>query len=73
MSGCNRSGQKKTLLERHYQGRAGMSVSEPRVRLWVTEEIDEELGVDVNLAIGNYGQNGLYDDGPNLFINTFSC
>ncbi|KAH9975276.1 eukaryotic translation initiation factor 3 subunit 6 [Lactifluus volemus] len=39
-----------------------MSVSEPRVRLWITEEIDEELGVDVNLAIGNYGQNGQYDD-----------
>jgi hypothetical protein len=48
-----------------------MSASEPRVRLWITEEIDEELGVDVNLAIGNYGQNGLYDDGPNLFIKYF--
>jgi hypothetical protein len=48
-----------------------MSVSEPRVRLWITEEIDEELGVDVNLAIGNYGQNGQYDDGPNTFIKYF--
>jgi translation initiation factor 3 subunit L len=38
-------------------------MSESRVRLWVTEEIDEDLQVDVNLAIGNYGQNGLYDDG----------
>src|SRR6266702_1015226 len=39
------------------------NMSQPRVSLWATEEIDEELQVDVNLAIGNYGQNGLYDDG----------
>ncbi|KAI0300108.1 eukaryotic translation initiation factor 3 subunit 6 [Multifurca ochricompacta] len=37
-------------------------MSQPRVSLWATEEIDEDLQVDVNLAIGNYGQNGLYDD-----------
>jgi hypothetical protein len=40
------------------------NMSQPRVSLWATEEeIDEDLQVDVNLAIGNYGQNGLYDDG----------
>jgi hypothetical protein len=38
-------------------------MSQPRASLWATEEIDEDLQVDVNLAIGNYGQNGLYDDG----------
>lgn len=38
-------------------------MSQPRVSLWATEEIDEDLQVDVNLAIGNYGQNGLYEDG----------
>ncbi|KAI0251042.1 eukaryotic translation initiation factor 3 subunit 6 [Lactifluus subvellereus] len=37
-------------------------MSQPRVSLWATEEIDEDLQVDVNLAIGNYGQNGQYDD-----------
>jgi hypothetical protein len=40
-------------------------MSQPRASLWAaTEEIDEDLHVDVHLAIGNYGQNGLYDDGP---------
>jgi translation initiation factor 3 subunit L len=43
-------------------------MSQPRVSLWATEEIDEDLQVDVNLAIGNYGQNGLYDDGAHLFF-----
>jgi translation initiation factor 3 subunit L len=38
------------------------TMSQPRVSLWATEEIDEDLQVDVNLAIGNYGQNGLYED-----------
>ncbi len=41
-------------------------MSQPRVSLWATEDIDEDLQVDVNLAIGNYGQNGLYDDGRAL-------
>lgn len=41
-------------------------MSQPRVSLWATEEIDEDLQVDVNLAIGNYGQNGLYDDGTTM-------
>jgi hypothetical protein len=41
-------------------------MSQPRVSLWATEEIDEDLQVDVNLAIGNYGQNGLYDDGASI-------
>ena len=43
-------------------------MSQPRVSLWATEEIDEDLQVDVNLAIGNYGQNGLYDDGAHPFF-----
>ncbi|KAF8483423.1 eukaryotic translation initiation factor 3 subunit 6 [Russula ochroleuca] len=43
-----------------WQSRAIMS--QPRASLWATEEIDEDLQVDVHLAIGNYGQNGLYDD-----------
>jgi hypothetical protein len=35
-----------------------------RIKLWATEpEIDEELAeVDIGLAIGSYGQNGMYDD-----------
>ncbi|TFY78189.1 hypothetical protein EWM64_g5825 [Hericium alpestre] len=38
-------------------------MSSQRMALWAAEEIDEELhDVDVNLAIGNYAQNGLYDD-----------
>ena len=41
-------------------------MSQPRASLWATEEIDEDLQVDVHLAIGNYGQNGSYDDGPFL-------
>ena len=51
-------------------------MSQPRVSLWATEEIDEDLQVDVNLAIGNYGQNGLYDDGtaigsfPSIYAQT---
>ena len=43
-------------------------MSQPRASLWATEEIDEDLQVDVHLAIGNYGQNGLYDDG--LYIRS---
>jgi translation initiation factor 3 subunit L len=33
--------------------------------LWATEaEVDEDLqDVDLNLAIGNYGQTGHYEDG----------
>ncbi len=43
-------------------------MSQPRASLWAaTEEIDEDLHVDVHLAIGNYGQNGLYDDGPYIY------
>lgn len=38
-------------------------MSQPRASLWAAEDIDEDLQVDVHLAIGNYGQNGLYDDG----------
>jgi translation initiation factor 3 subunit L len=39
-------------------------MSQQRMALWTAEEIDEEFqGVDLSLAIGNYGQNELYDDG----------
>ena len=34
-----------------------------RKALW-DAELDEDLqDVDLNLAIGNYGQNGMYEDG----------
>ncbi len=37
-------------------------------RMWNTDaDADDELAdVDVNLAIGNYGQGGLYDDGTQM-------
>lgn len=50
---------------------AAETMSQPRASLWVTEEIDEDLQVDVNLALGNYGQNGLYDDGA--YIRSIFC
>ncbi|EIM83993.1 uncharacterized protein STEHIDRAFT_62056 [Stereum hirsutum FP-91666 SS1] len=38
-------------------------MAQQRMALWAAEEIDEEMhDVDVNLAIGNYAQSGLYDD-----------
>ncbi|ETW75468.1 hypothetical protein HETIRDRAFT_482200 [Heterobasidion irregulare TC 32-1] len=38
-------------------------MAQQRMALWAAEEINEELhDVDVNLAIGNYGQSGSYDD-----------
>ncbi|THH16303.1 hypothetical protein EW146_g4306 [Bondarzewia mesenterica] len=38
-------------------------MAQQRMALWAAEEIEEDLhDVDVNLAIGNYGQNGMYDD-----------
>jgi hypothetical protein len=41
-----------------------MAATQQRMPLWAAEaEIDEDMhDVDVNLAIGNYGQN-LYDQG----------
>jgi len=37
-------------------------MAQQRLALWAAEaDIDED--VDLSLAIGNYGQNGLYDDG----------
>lgn len=39
-------------------------MSQQRMALWAADEIDEDLqDVDLSLAIGNYGQNGQYDDG----------
>ncbi len=49
------SGRERTTTE---------NMSQPRASLWAAEDIDEDLQVDVHLAIGNYGQNGQYDDGP---------
>lgn len=42
-----------------------LRMSKQRVAVWETEaEVDEDLqDVDLNLAIGNYGQNGAYEDG----------
>lgn len=38
-------------------------MAQQRMPLWAAEEIDEDLqDVDLSLAIGNYGQNGIYDD-----------
>ena len=38
-------------------------MSQQRKNLWEAD-IEEDLqDVDLNLAIGTYGQNGLYDDG----------
>ncbi|KAL0070998.1 hypothetical protein AAF712_001556 [Marasmius tenuissimus] len=38
-------------------------MAQQRMSIWATEDIDEELqGVDLSLAIGNYGQNSHYDD-----------
>jgi translation initiation factor 3 subunit L len=45
-------------------------MSQQRMALWAAEEIDEDLqDVDLSLAVGNYGQNGMYDDGPYHFSN----
>jgi hypothetical protein len=45
-------------------GVAHHTMSQQRMALWAAEEIDEDLqDVDLSLAIGNYGQNGMYDDG----------
>ena len=40
-------------------------MSQQRMALWAAEaEIDDDLqDVDPGFAIGNYGQNGHYDDG----------
>lgn len=40
-----------------------------RISLWTTEpDLDED--VDLSLAIGNYGQNAMYEDGTGA--HTFS-
>ena len=47
-------------------------MSQQRMALWAAEEIDEDLqDVDLTLAIGNYGQNGMYDDGALLYLIFF--
>ena len=40
-------------------------MAEQRMTYWAAEaEVDEDLeGVDLNLAIGSFGQTGLYEDG----------
>lgn len=49
-------------------------MAQQRMALWAAEEINEELhDVDVNLAIGNYGQSGSYDDGASCgLLSSFS-
>ncbi|KIM76905.1 hypothetical protein PILCRDRAFT_825908 [Piloderma croceum F 1598] len=38
-------------------------MSQQRMALWAAEALDEDLqDVDLSLAIGNYGQSGMYDD-----------
>jgi hypothetical protein len=42
-------------------------MAQQRMALWAAEaDIDED--VDLSLALGNYGQNGHYDDGEVTFI-----
>jgi translation initiation factor 3 subunit L len=50
-------------------------MSQQRMALWATEtEVDEDLqDVDLNLAIGNYGQNGLYEDGACILCNQMNA
>lgn len=44
-------------------------MAQHRKALW-DAELDEDLqDVDLNLAIGNYGQNGLYEDGAYLHMS----
>lgn len=40
-------------------------MAQQRMALWAAEaDIDEDLqDVDLSLALGNYGQNGTYDEG----------
>ena len=41
-------------------------MAQHRKALWETD-LDEDLAdVDLNLAIGNYGQNGMYEDGTSV-------
>ena len=43
-------------------------MSQHRKALWEADPDEDLQDVDLNLAIGNYGQSGLYDDG--MFLNT---
>lgn len=58
---------KKFISNNHRQStRKGQSSSmaQQRMAIWAAEDIDEDLqDVDLSLAIGNYGQNGHFDDG----------
>jgi hypothetical protein len=38
-------------------------MAQQRTSLWEADLDEDFHDVDLNLAIGNYGQNGLYDDG----------
>lgn len=38
-------------------------MTQQRTTLWEAELEEDLQDVDVNLAIGNYGQNGVYNDG----------
>jgi hypothetical protein len=41
-------------------------MAQQRRALWAAEEIDED--VDLSLAIEDYAQNGLYDDGDHRVL-----
>ena len=49
-------------------------MAQPRMPLWAAEDIEEELqDVDVNLALGNYGQAEIYDEGvPRTIVLKYS-
>ena len=42
-------------------------MAQNRVALWAAEDMEED--VDLSLALGNYGQNGHYDDGQLLICS----
>ena len=44
-------------------------MAQQRTALWEADLDEDFHDVDLNLAIGNYGQNGLYDDGTGLQIH----
>ena len=41
-------------------------MAQQRKALWESDLEEDLHDVDLNLAIGSYGQNGLYDDGASI-------
>lgn len=46
-------------------------MAQQRMPIWAQDDIDED--VDLSLAIGNYGQNGHFDDGTCLAAVSVTC